>query len=446
MELKAIFTTLLILIITTAFTENRSHPISALGYDNLNVENDFNPEEWKFTSQRDEIAPVHSRNNKETFRKKPVLTLAGGGKGYANGCWYTVKNVISEDFYRFKVFYKADQVEEPWRSVFASIVWMDENDRQIGMTEYPQTLDQKTKEGWSIIEQVYQIPEKASKARLELGYRWDADGTVHYGDFSFSEINKPMPRNVKLATVLHRPQNSKSTQDNLNQFIGLVEEAGKQDADIICLPEAMTLVGTKHNYLSAAEPIPGPSTRFLGDAAKKHNMYIVAGILEKENDVVYNTAVLINRQGELAGKYRKVSLPREEIDGGITPGEEIPVFNTDFGRIGIMICWDVQFPEVARTLALKGAEVILVPIWGGNLTLTKARAIENQVYLVTSTYDMVSAVFDMRGEIIDEATKITPLVVSEVDLDEQVLWKWIGDMKNRIPRELPPRNSTIWQD
>ena len=212
----------------------------------------------------------------------------------------------------------------------------------------------------------------------------------------------------------------------------------------MCLPEAITLIGTKHNYISASEPVPGPTTRFLGEAAKKYNLYIVAGILEKEGDVVYNTAVLIDRKGELAGKYRKVSLPREEIDGGVMPGEDIPVFDTDFGRIGIMICWDMQFPEVARTLAMKGAEVILVPIWGGDITLTKARAIENQVYLVTSTYDMISAVFDLKGNVIDEATKSNPLAISEVDLNEQVLWRWIGDMKNRIRRELPSKVSTTW--
>ena len=145
-------------------------------------------------------------------------------------------------------------------------------------------------------------------------------------------------------------------------------------ADIICLPEGATLAGTGLNYISASESIPGPSTKFLGELAIKYNMYIVAGILEREYEVVYNTAILIGRNGELIGKYRKVSLPREEIEGGITPGDSLPVFDADFGCIGIMICWDVTFPEVARTLAMQGADVIFLPIWGGDITLTKARA------------------------------------------------------------------------
>jgi len=84
--------------------------------------------------------------------------------------------------------------------------------------------------------------------------------------------------------------------------------------------------------------------------------------LKKQGDVFYNTSVLINRTGSVAGKYRKLSLPREEIDGGVTPRDSLPVFNTDFGRIGMMICWDVTFPETARTLAREGAEMIFLPI------------------------------------------------------------------------------------
>jgi predicted amidohydrolase len=77
------------------------------------------------------------------------------------------------------------------------------------------------------------------------------------------------------------------------------------------------------------------------------------------------------------GKYRKVCLPSEEIDGGITPGKDYPVFDTDFGRVGMMICWDRSYPEVARRLAAQGAEVLLMPIWGGQELLARSRTQEN---------------------------------------------------------------------
>lgn len=166
-------------------------------------------------------------------------------------------------------------------------------------------------------------------------------------------------------------------------------------------------------------------------------MYIVAGIYEKEGPVVYNTSVLIGRDGNLEGTYRKTALPNEEIIGGISPGEAFPVFDTDFGKIGMMICWDVFFPEPARMLALQGAEVIFMPIWGGNLTLAKARAIENQVYLVSSTYDMKTGVFDKSGDLVVEGTEENPVAIIEVDLNERLMWWWLGEFRNRIKREIP---------
>jgi len=166
-------------------------------------------------------------------------------------------------------------------------------------------------------------------------------------------------------------------------------------------------------------------------------MYIVAGLLERDGPVVYNTAVLIDRKGKLAGRYRKVTLPREEIEGGVTPGNSYPVFDTDFGRIGMMICWDLQFPEVSQNLAMQGAEVILMPIWGGNLTLASARAIENQIWLVSSTYSMKTGIFDPEGELVVEANEQAPVAALQVDLNHHKYWPWLGDLKNRIPSENP---------
>ena len=200
---------------------------------------------------------------------------------------------------------------------------------------------------------------------------------------------------VNVAAIHYHPRNTSSAMENLELFAKHIGSAADSSADIVCLPEAITMVGTGKSYLEASEPVPGPTTEYLGAIAGKYKIYIVAGILEKAGPVIYNMAVLIDREGKLAGKYRKVSLPREEIEGGVTPGNSYPVFDTDFGRIGMMICWDLQFPEVAQQLAMQGAEVIFMPIWGGNLTLASARAIENQVWLVSSTYGMKTGVFDL---------------------------------------------------
>ncbi|MBN2410857.1 carbon-nitrogen hydrolase family protein [candidate division KSB1 bacterium] len=396
---------------------------------------------WQFDCQREEIAPLHGIDNNILFQDEPTLVLSGGGKVSANGNWYTVMDVEPGKYYLFKTYYLGKLVEEPNRCILARILWRDETGKQIGRAEYPATSRLKSPENWNIIEQTYRVPEKTKRARIDLVYRWDAEGTVHFGGTVFEQTAVPEPRTVRLAAVHFRPRNSPSPKNNLEQFAGFITRAANEKADIVCLPEGITMVGTDLDYVSASEPVPGPTTRFLGEIARKHKLYIVAGITEKQGDIVYNTAVLIDRKGELAGRYRKVSLPREEIDGGVTPGDSLPVFDTDFGRIGIMICWDVFFPEPARGLALQGAEVIFMPIWGGNLTLARARAIENQIYLVSSTYDMKTAVFDREGEIIQEATENNPVIVVEVDLNKQTLWPWLGDFKNRIPREMPSRKA-----
>jgi len=397
--------------------------------------------EWQFASQRPEIAPEHALDNRVKFDNQPTLMLKGAGKHYAAGHWYKEVAAEAGRFYTFKTHFLASAVEEPDRCVLARVIWLDGSGKVAGFKEYPATREGSTAEGWRIIEQTYQAPPGTQKARLELHLRWDGDAVVYFGGTSLQEVAEPKPRLVRLATIHHRPRNSPSTEANLKSFASLVDRAGAQKADIVCLPEGATLIGTRHDYVSASEPVPGPTTRYLGEVAKRNNLYIVAGLLEREGEVVYNTSVLIDRKGNLVGKYRKTSLPREEIDGGITPGTSFPVFDTDFGRIGMMICWDVFFPEPARALAQQGAEVIFLPIWGGDLTLTRARAIENQVYVVSSTYDMISAVFDQEGKVLKEAEQDGEVVVVEVDLNKQKLWPWLGDFKNRIPREMPSRKA-----
>lgn len=400
----------------------------------------INPSEWSFESQRKEIAPKWYIDSSTTYKGQPTLAVEGSGKEYANGHWYRTMNVEPGEYFQFESNFITSNVDEPNRNIFARIIWQDGSGKTIGYPEYPATISGKTN-GWSYIKQLYRVPDNATEAKIELTYRWDANGIVHFGGTSFLKASPPTPRVVRVATIHHRPRNTKSSRENLLQFSVLIEKAAVQKPDIVCLPEEMTLVGTDLNYISASEPVPGPTTNFLGNVARKGNLYIVAGVLERSGDTVFNTAVLIDRSGNLAGKYRKVSLPQEEIDGGITPGDSFSVFDTDFGRIGLMICWDVTFPEPARALAQKGAEIIFLPIWGGDIKLAEARAIENQVYLVSSTYDMISAVFDQQGDVMKQATDDDPVVVVEIDLNKQKLWPWIGDLKSRIFREMPPQKA-----
>ena len=392
--------------------------------------------EWTPASVRDALAP---RSWVETVDGVRCLGLAGRGDDAVDGRWTRTVPVEAGAWYRFSVRYRARNVRQPARSVLARLVWLDASGAPMRPMEYPYTALHADPDGWTPMAGVYRAPEKAARARLELYLRWAAHGEVLFRDAALTPAAPPAPRRVTLAAVHHRPRKPATPQQNLERFGSLVEEAARRKADIVCLPEGITVVGTGRTYADVAEPVPGPTTRFLGERAARLRVWIVAGIYERDEGRVYNTAVLLGRDGSLAGKYRKVCLPDEEIEGGITPGTDYPVFDTDFGRIGLFICWDVHFPEVAREMAARGAEVLFLPIWGGNELLAQARAVENQVYVVASGYDFRTGIFDPTGRRVADASADPEVIVAEADLNERRLWPWLGEWRARIWREGPPR-------
>jgi predicted amidohydrolase len=241
---------------------------------------------------------------------------------------------------------------------------------------------------------------------------------------------------VTLASVNLRPRNTAGREASVSEFIKTIARAVPQNADVILLPEGISVVGTPNTYVEVSEPVPGPTTKALGEVARARKAWIVAGIYEREGNAVYNTAVLLNREGELAGKYRKVYLPREEVERGLTPGVNFPVFDTDFGKVGLMICYDVFFPDPARQLATQGADLLLMPIWGGDEHLAKARAIENGVFLAASGYDHPTYIMDPLGERLSQATEQGAAAVATIDLSKRYNLKWLGEMRTRRLKEL----------
>ncbi len=338
--------------------------------------------QWTAEAPRDEIRPKASFVPGGVDGQGSLVLDAAGLEG-AHGWWQATVPVTGGKSYRFSVLRKTTGVEVPRRSAYVRIEWRDEKGRAVnhdepGPTvhynaspkpraepEYPtdKTADSR---GWTELSDTYHVPTKAARAIIELYLIW-TPGRVEYSGLSLQETSAPAGRHVRLATVHLRPKSAdKTPEGNCRLFEPFIQEAAKQKVDLIVLPESLTWYGTGKELVDVAEPIPGPSTRYFGGLAKKYDMYIVAGLTERDGHLIYNTAALIGPDGALVGKYRKVTLPRGEVESGLQPGHEYPVFEARFGKVGMMICYDGFYPEVARQLTFHGAEVIAWPVAGCN--------------------------------------------------------------------------------
>ncbi|PIW13200.1 MAG: hypothetical protein COW34_10925 [Armatimonadetes bacterium CG17_big_fil_post_rev_8_21_14_2_50_66_6] len=290
-------------------------------------------------------------------------------------------------------------------------------------------------------------PTEADGARLSLETKWLQGGSVTWSRVSLQPSEPPKPRKVKVGTVYLRPQNS-TPERNLALWCAQIDSAGTLGLDIVCLGEAIRMVGTGASLADCSEPIPGPATRQLGEAARRNHLWVVAGLNECAGDTSYNTAVLLNREGELAGTYRKVHLPREEWRKGITPGSEYPVFSTDFGTLAVQICYDWFFSEPAAIFAQQGAEILFAPTWGNTLpdhdgmidgeSTFRVRARDNGLYLVPSVYDGNSLVIDPRGRLLASSNGKEGVVWAEIDLSVREPLEWVGHWRSIGPRDRMP--------
>ena len=352
-----------------------------------------------------------------------------------------IKDIKPGQAYTVKAVCRLRNIPTPYQSILVRINWTRKGKllHPAGMLVRERVLAG----GIVSFEDVLVAPETADGARLSLEVKWPQGGSVIWKEVSVQPAQAPGPRKVKVGTVYLRPRNS-TPKNNLKLWCEQIDAAGKLGLDVVCLGEAMTMVGTGCSVKDCAEPMPGPATRQLADAARRNRIWVVAGLTEQVGDVVYNTAVLLDRRGRIAGKYRKVHLPREEWRNGIRPGDEYPVFETDFGKVAIQICYDWFFPEPAAIFALKGAQIIFAPTWGNTLpdeagrvngeSVFRVRARDNGLYMVPSVYSGNSLVIDPMGKILACSGGKEGVFWAEIDLNARESLEWVGYWRSIGPR------------
>jgi hypothetical protein len=177
-----------------------------------------------------------------------------------------------------------------------------------------------------------------------------------------------------------------------------LDQAASFKPDIACLPEEFTRAGP--------EAVPGPTTERVGKWAREHSCYVICPMQVREGGRMYQSAVLIDRQGGVVGRYDKIHPTEKALNAGTRPGEvDPPVFETDFGRIGIQICFDVNWRDGWRRLKEKGARIIFWPSAYAAAHQMPALAFLNQCYVVTSTMKSAPRIYDITGDLLDAGGK-----------------------------------------
>ena len=268
---------------------------------------------------------------------------------------------------------------------------------------------------------------------------------------------------MKIKTAVLQTKVFADKEKNIRQLEEILASGKTEGADLVTLPEMFACPYETGNFPLYAEAEGGPSSQALSALSKKYGIYLSAGSMpelvraqksggREGKDRVYNTAYVFGRDGKQIGKHRKAHLFDINVEGGqcfkesdtLSPGEKIGCFDTEFGRIGLCICYDFRFPETARLMAQDGAKVILVPA-AFNMTtgpahwelMFRQRAVESQCYVIgtapardpKSSYTSWghSIAVDPWGTILTQMDEKEGIRIVELDLD----------YVDKVRRELP---------
>ncbi len=243
-----------------------------------------------------------------------------------------------------------------------------------------------------------------------------------------------MPRKVRVTTASFHRQMTASVESNRAFALTSFEAAGAEQADVLCLPETLLEIGLPHADRPYVESISGPTIDAFSALAKQHRLWVVAPLsIRSDAGIIENMAVVIDRNGEVGGVYSKVHPTIGECQQrSIVPGSEATVIDTDFGRLGLAICYDVGWPQHWQALADQGAELVVWPsAYDGGFPL-RAYAWLHQYYVVSSVRTEHSRIIDITGKILASTSRWHRFATETIDLEKELFH--IDDQVEKILR------------
>lgn len=216
---------------------------------------------------------------------------------------------------------------------------------------------------------------------------------------------------------------ARSKEEAVDQTLARMDQLAANKPDIVCLTETfpLSVIQPRPTYDQLAESIPGPTTNRMAKWAKAHSCYVICPIHERKDGKIYNTAVVLDRAGQVAGTYRKIHIVENEMEAGASCGRSAPqVIQTDFGKIGIQICFDVNWPEGWAALKRQGAEIVFWPsAYAGGRALYPL-AWRNLFHIVSVPWYKpgVAEVIDLAGDVIASSGQWEPWLCAPVNLEK----------------------------
>lgn len=286
------------------------------------------------------------------------------------------------------------------------------------------------------------LPEGAVSVEISFLFWSNGKGRAVFSNPSFDFGKQIPPRNVVAATAYIGSVHGKRTvETNCSEVLRMVDEAARleEKPDILIFCETVLTHHTGFFALEAAMTDDDPRIAAVCRKAKQHGMYVILPVFEQSDKTVYNTALLIDRQGRICQRHRKTLLPYCEIAAGVAPGDTISVMETDFGKIAILICWEHYFSEPARLAQLKGAEMLFVPTLGDTEAQARSRAADTGLYTIVAGPRPVDSckIISPLGELEKSIrSDVSAVIAQKIDLNARVYQDWLSVESRAVPNSV----------